>query len=522
MNSNYEDMEEQLKEQFFYRREQEEFVSNHVGSNPRDIVLVILPNICSIILVATSMGLIGKYLNQYLRILLELLLVIVPCVLCCTILSEHAISVSSAMILLSIGNVILMAMNFNTFGIFKGNLKPLNSRRHPFITNFRSVTNVISIACILAVDFKIFPRRFVKTEIYGYSLMDTGVGLFMLANALVDPEARNVQVYRASESVYKTLRRNLQQSVKGSAALLILAYGRYLAVELIGYQRHVSEYGIHWNFFGTLALVRILVSIISSIVSAQYSLLTGILVLTMHEYALSGKELKIWILSDGPRNNFFSANREGLLAIPGYVALYFFGIAVGRIIHSTYKRNSNDSVDLSVKVFGFNIEFAINNSMVLCIKLSVFTIQACTALLLCDSYFQVSRRLANSGYCVWILTLGVAMLSFLILVDVFIDILVGATVSAYRGQYKGSDVRSEIDSKMEVMPVRNVPEVFEAVNYNGLFFFILGNLMTGGVNLITKTLYVNDISAIQILILYMFINLLVVTVLYKYKIQIKF
>uniref|UniRef100_S4RIL7 Uncharacterized protein n=1 Tax=Petromyzon marinus TaxID=7757 RepID=S4RIL7_PETMA len=58
------------------------------------------------------------------------------------------------------------------------------------LTQFRAYTNLLTIVCILAVDFRAFPRRFAKTEIHGTGLMDLGVGTFVLSNALVSPEAR--------------------------------------------------------------------------------------------------------------------------------------------------------------------------------------------------------------------------------------------------------------------------------------------------------------------------------------------
>ena len=44
---------------------------------------------------------------------------------------------------------------------------------------------------ILAVDFRVFPRRLAKTESFGVSAMDIGVVFFVISNALVSPDARD-------------------------------------------------------------------------------------------------------------------------------------------------------------------------------------------------------------------------------------------------------------------------------------------------------------------------------------------
>ena len=65
-----------------------------------------------------------------------------------------------------------------------------NNNKLQFVTAFRVYALVVTSICILAVDFAVFPRRLAKTEIYGTGLMDLGVGVFTLANALVSSEAR--------------------------------------------------------------------------------------------------------------------------------------------------------------------------------------------------------------------------------------------------------------------------------------------------------------------------------------------
>ena len=49
---------------------------------------------------------------------------------------------------------------------------------------------LVTAVCILGVDFPVFPRRFAKTETFGFGLMDIGVGSFIFASGLVSQEAR--------------------------------------------------------------------------------------------------------------------------------------------------------------------------------------------------------------------------------------------------------------------------------------------------------------------------------------------
>ena len=54
------------------------------------------------------------------------------------------------------------------------NMGVSNGKIIDYITNYRSSMLIVTAICILAVDFPIFPRRFGKTENFGFGLMDIG------------------------------------------------------------------------------------------------------------------------------------------------------------------------------------------------------------------------------------------------------------------------------------------------------------------------------------------------------------
>ncbi|XP_012543672.1 phosphatidylinositol-glycan biosynthesis class W protein [Monomorium pharaonis] len=512
-----------------YRLEQEAFVSNHGGTTPQEVVFTLLPAVCGVLLATTTLGILRRYtIHANPRVVLEFVLTVIPTVLCCTVLSGHIGSVCVIMISVSLLNIMLL---LSSKGI---NFPGLTMRlpvigKRPFITNFRALTNIITAICILAVDFPIFPRRFAKTEVYGYSLMDTGVGLFVLANALVAPEARDFSTYRQT-GFSETLVRNMKGCLRSCAPLLALGFGRFAMVEYVGYQKHVTEYGVHWNFFITLAIVKLFTSMITSTISSKYSLLSGIWILWMHEYTMSTKGLKTWVLRDGPRDDFFSANREGLISVPGYVGLYFVGVAIGRLIHSTYQNShTRSSTDISVKLNGFEFGVRSNESMLLCIKLFLISAQTYIVMLFCD--FKVSRRLANAGYCMWIVILTTTLLGFLLFVEIVLDVINSAIsepcIESKTERLRKSlrlNLKKHVESKTEEndeCAIKRSLEIFDAVNYNGLFFFLVSNVVTGLVNMSVYTLYTKQSVALLILIIYMAVNILSALILYRLKISIK-
>ena len=144
-----------------------------------------------------NQGLFGKGVLYWhstfrLNMLIDFLLVIIPLQLILTWLNSIVLY---CYVVTFLGTLLLAVTDMQTksAGQVTKNLSlkdiPMTNRR-AFVTYYRAFTNLLTAFSILAIDFKIFPRYLGKTETYGTGLMDVGVGCFLIANAIVSPEAR--------------------------------------------------------------------------------------------------------------------------------------------------------------------------------------------------------------------------------------------------------------------------------------------------------------------------------------------
>ena len=79
--------------------------------------------------------------------------------------------------------------------------------------------------------------------------MDVGVGGFIAINGGLSTEARLMDSLSAFERIRKSL--------KSSIPMFILGIIRFISVKSLNYQEHVTEYGIHWNFFFTICFTKV-------------------------------------------------------------------------------------------------------------------------------------------------------------------------------------------------------------------------------------------------------------------------
>lgn len=309
------------------------------------------------------------------------------------------------------------------------------------ISCLRGLTYLITGFCILAVDFVDFPRHLAKTEKYGFSLMDTGVGLFVLISGLVH---KNVN------------KKNYVAVLKGNSkfilTLLCLGVLRYFTVKQLDYHEHISEYGVHWNFFFTLAVCKLLSSIL--LVLTNKALLLSILAIVFHEFLLY-KGLQAWVFSDQPRISLIDANREGITSNLGYVALYLFAAYLRQLL-----------VNNTILRYCILKKLVILDSILFIISYII------------NIYRPASRTLANAGYCSYLCTVLVTGILFMYLIEI-------------------------IFLKRERTITYSVPFILDVINKNGLLYFLICNVCTGNINLYFKTLLLPPLATFMILNCYM-------------------
>ncbi|KAK3182990.1 hypothetical protein Dsin_030276 [Dipteronia sinensis] len=327
------------------------------------------------------------------------------------------------------------------------------------ISSYRVTTMIMTCLCILAVDFRIFPRENAKTETYGTSVMDLGVGSFVVANAIVSRQARNV------------LSMNWKSALKSISPLIILGFGRLVTTAGVDYQVHVGEYGVHWNFFFTLAGVSILTSITN--VCPKYCGILGSLILIGYQCWLN-HGLNVYLLSNERGPDIISQNKEGIFSLFGYWGMYLLGVYLGNYL---FFRNRSDAMMKS------------NTSTFVKVWLISLLFWLLTVLL--DRYVErVSRRMCNLAYVTWVLALNLQLLG-------------GQMISDY---VPGSKI-----SSLEV-----------AFDQNLLASFILANMLTGMVNLSINTLFVSSTPALLILIVYALTLSMIVGIADFYGLRLKF
>lgn len=440
----------------------EQFVSNLGGSDTQEIINIMM--IC-VPLYATSQYIQeSKLLNFTLHFIIPLLMV--------TLYVEN----KGILYILSILPILFMKNSYNPT---KKPIKPSKGKKN-YLTAYRAHMLVITAIAILAVDFNIFPRKLAKVETWGTSLMDLGVGSFIFSGGIVarvkyTPQTKKEE--KKKECFFSKL------FLRKSNILFILGLLRLFFVKNLEYQEHVTEYGVHWNFFITLGLLPLLHDLVLQPFIAVTGVNRGLLALIMSgvlELWMNKDERVLKFLIEANRDNLFNSNREGIYSFLGYVVIFLLGQEVGGSIILPSRK---DPKNKTAVIFG---SYKASNTF----ALAVYTVCAwgLNQLLLEVDKFYISRRFANLLYVLWVVSYNLGFLTSYSLVD---DLL----------------KRDSTDSMLEL------------INNNGLLLFLLANVLTGLTNMSINTLKAGPFESFFVLAVYCLALYTGACILNHYKIK---
>ncbi|XGW12098.1 hypothetical protein V3C99_013072 [Haemonchus contortus] len=329
-----------------------------------------------------------------------------------------------------------------------------------FVTYFRA-SMLLSVAiAILGVDFPVFPRRFAKTEKYGHSLMDAGVAGFIFALA-VTSRLRALNTWDG-----RVHRKKGYSWIRSSFVILpTIGFARTVLLTALNYPQHVTEYGVHWNFFYTLAVVKVVPVVLPKRFPLLWAFLFGIFQQTM---LMNGYQE--WILDgENRRDTLFRANAEGICSLMGYITIYYLADTLAAFISKT----------------GIRVKSWIE----CCWRLYVFSIMFYGMQVVAEwSLGQPSRRVVNITYIFSAMSFLTFTLACFLCVQLFSLIAWAANAPHFsRGENPWCGVQ---------------PCLTTSVNRSGLLFFILANVFTGLVNFAIDTHHTDDVTAMIILVCY--------------------
>lgn len=495
----------------------EAFVSNHNGTSVLEITEgLCLPAFCILcrgLLIVLSPHLRSSSHTWRTRFFIDFAFLIVPLVITLTVFSTFVLLEYLVVIIFGAGLFYEIYCRRTCYAgmpvqkILEKFLKvSLESEYIPAISCFRVINSAFTAVAILAVDFPLFPRRFAKTELYGTGAMDFGVGGFIFGTAMVCPEVRGIYT-KGSRLCY------LRKSLCSVWPLVLLGMGRLVIIKSIGYQEHLTEYGVHWNFFFTIIVVKLITSLLLIIFPLNKSWIVALSMTVLYQLALNFTPLKSFILygtdGSGTRVGLLNANREGIISTLGYAAIHMAGVQTG-----SYVLKKRPHIKDWIKVTYCVLLTAIG------LFIALYILQVTVEV--------ASRRMANLAFCIWIVASCLILLSSLLLGDIILSfakfLIKGAAVPCSWELIQSPGINKKHSESLVSKAERKEPIccLITAMNRNQLIFFLLSNVTTGLINLSVDTLHSNTLWALFLLNLYMFSNCLIIYVLHLQNKTIKF
>ncbi|KAG8216125.1 GWT1-domain-containing protein [Butyriboletus roseoflavus] len=495
-----------------YKASKEAFVSGMTGSSVFHVNLILAVGLASITLHSALRTRLTVFRSM--PFILEWLVLVLPLSFALTVYADAPgvlsvlLLVPSCVLLLlpqiESGTPLLSKTNETTArdsGIIDGPALPA-LRPLPALTTYRANMMLMTAFSILAVDFPVFPRSLAKCETYGVSLMDCGVGSFVFSQGIVSA----IPLIKDPSQLHADVKPKLYRIIKKMLPIVVAGVVRVLLVKGTEYPEHVTEYGVHWNFFLTLAILPVAEVTLHPIIKYIPISLLGLWIGVLHQFALSSLGLEAFLLN-APRSNVIYANKEGLISLLGYLSLHIMGLSLGTIIlppsPSFFRKqqvilfeggNSN-----SQRVTKLDSS-APRRDAKTTVELFSYALVWWTLLALVRRGHKVSRRMANLPYILWIVAFNTSfILSFYLLDMIFFP----TRISKLKDPSDPSGKKILQEDPTTSTP-KSAPVLLEAINKNGLVIFFVANVATGLINLSIQTMYTPNAEAMLILIVYSF------------------
>ncbi|PBK80196.1 GWT1-domain-containing protein [Armillaria gallica] len=480
-----------------YKQLKEDFVSGATGSTVTHVNLISSAALASVFLYHTLLSRTSSIrLNKF---PISWVILVLPLLLSMTLFADMPALLSILMLIPALGLSLFSCRESGT------SLPSNESERGtanakgplPFLTTYRAHMLLMTILAILAVDFPVFPRSLAKCESFGVSLMDLGVGAFVFSQGVISaiPLVKN-PAYLASPVLSK-----LVVTIRKVFPVMVLGIVRVLLVKGTEYPEHETEYGTHWNFFITLALLPLMEILLHPVILRVPISMLGILIAMCQQLGLSVFGLQDVVLS-APRVGILSANKEGIVSLMGYLAVHLLGLSTGTMILPSspsyfrrFQRQFNKTGKLSLGGGEkYKDSYRSRQNDKTATELWAYSMLwwaslGLTRLLQIDGKEGVSRRVVNLSYILWVAAYNTSFILGYLLLDLYF----------YPSPSKLKYNRQQSDQDVLPSRVAVSAPLFEAINKNGLVLFLLANVFTGLINLTIPTMFTSNFWAMVIL-----------------------
>lgn len=369
-------------------------------------------------------------------------------------------------------------LQFDSDGQFK-------KAKFDFISQIKTLVMTITCIAIMAVDYPLFfDRSLAKAEDYGWSFMDVGVSAVMFAAGFSNTL---ICTHDIPSKKNRSLCKELVGMIFQNISVMIAASIRFiLLIKIVGYHEHVTEWGVHWNFFVTIAVIRLLLVFVRS---SKYAMFLGLALLLGSELIQKEFDLKTYIWH-APRTDFISANKEGLISLAGYISIQLIGMGIGRDIYQTLVFEEPTKLKETMKTKE-GLDRRWKQELKAAFKMVCYSALFFAASELSYEVFDVpSRRLCNLSWVMYQLWILQSTHTVVYISDRFL--------------------LSKLDKNI----------IVKAISLNQLWLFIGSNLLCGLINITVKTLHCDLQWSLGLMYIYVTITSNIAAVLAHYNFKI--